>query len=402
MVRIYSGKIKDNVVLLQLQDDETRYFESLWEIPEGVTYNAYLILEQDTTILVDGWKHIYGEMFLEEIRKFVDLKDIEYIIVHHMEPDHSGSLKQLIPNLSSKAKVVGHPLVRDLIKSFYGFDVNFYPAASETEMKVGNSTIKFYHVSWLHWPETIASLYNNEVLFTCDAFGSFGIPSSIFFDDMPREEQERFLWYAQKYFADIIGHYIDWAAKALQKLGEVIERTKIVAPAHGPLWRNPQKIVELYKAWSSRKSVKGKLVIVYTSMYGFIKEMVSTIAGEASKFFNTIKTYKFIDVHRDLVSDVLGDLLDAEAVILATATYDADVFPYAKYLIELLIAKTPKNKKILVASNYGWGAVAGKKIASILQSAGFKVVDVIEFRSGRLLDNVERLREGVEKLAREP
>ncbi|MEM1609138.1 MAG: FprA family A-type flavoprotein, partial [Ignisphaera sp.] len=140
---------------------------------------------------------------------------------------------------------------------------------------------------------------------------------------------------------------------------------------------------------------------VYTSMYGFIKEMASTIAGEASKFFNTIKSYKFIDVHRDLVSDMLGDLLDAEAVILATATYDADVFPYAKYLIELLIAKTPKNKKILVVSNYGWGAVAGKKIASILQSAGFKVVDVIEFRSGRLLDNIERLREGVEKLARE-
>jgi flavorubredoxin len=399
MIKIVNMKIAKDIVLLQLQDDETKYFEALWEIPEGVTYNSYVIIGDGDVIVIDGWKIGFGDVFVDEVKRVVDLKSIKAVVVHHMEPDHSGSLKTLLSNLSSDTRVFGHQLVKDMLQSFYGIKPNFVPVTDGMKANVAGKTLRFFHTPWLHWPDTIVSILDGKVLFSCDIFGSYGIPSALFFEDLSPSDQEKFIWYAKKYFANIIGKYVSWVLKGLEKLSSIgLDSIEIVAPAHGPLRRNVKTMATLYNRWARGDAEKGKVVVLYMSMYGFIEKAIRILIDELQKAGAKIKIHRFVDKYRSSISDMLGDLIDAESFVIATPTYDADVFPFAMLLLNVIISKIPKNKKVLIVSNFGWGPVAGKKIAEMLKTAGFTIVDVVEFRGGNVEDVLPRLREGAVKL----
>jgi flavorubredoxin len=243
------------------------------------------------------------------------------------------------------------------------------------------------------------SILDGKVLFSCDIFGSYGIPSALFFEDLSPSDQEKFIWYAKKYFANIIGKYVSWVLKSLEKLSSIgLDSIEIVAPAHGPLRRNVKTMATLYNRWARGDAEKGKVVVLYMSMYGFIEKAIHILIDELQKAGAKIKIHKFVDKYRSSISDMLGDLIDAESFVIATPTYDADVFPFAMLLLNVIISKIPKNKKVLIVSNFGWGPVAGKKIAEMLKTAGFTIVDVVEFRGGNVEDVLPRLREGAVKL----
>ena len=379
--KVEVSRITKNVLMLRLCDDETKYFEGLWYIPEGVTYNAYIATLPEGAIVFDGWKHTYGELFIETLKQHVDLKDIKYVVVHHTEPDHSGSLKNLLSIVD--AIVVGHPMVKDLLNSFYGLNTKFKAVSDNENITFSGYTLKFIHVPWLHWPDTIVSyLQEEKMLFSCDVFGSYGIPSKVFFDDMDEKEKNLFKWYSKKYFANIIGKYIDWVQKNLAKLQNQNLDIRIVATGHGPLYRDLKPILELYKFWSSKQFVKNKTTIVYTSMYRFVEKAVKIVEEEIKNIEAKYRIYGFTDTHRDAESDIIGDVLDSENIVLATSTYDADIFHLMKHIANLINAKIPENKKILILASYGWGSVAGKKLKELLSK--FKVVDIIEFKGNQI------------------
>jgi len=396
LVKTIVEKITRNVYLLRLDDDQTRYFEAIWEIPEGVTYNSYLITTSEGAAVIDGWKKGYGELHLETIRGIVDPGDVRYIVVNHTEPDHSGSIKTLVGSLKN-ATILGHNIAISLLNAFYGVAERVKPVNDGEAVGLGEEVLRFYHTPWLHWPDTIFTYYEKErILFTCDAFGSYGIPSKIFYEDLPVAEKELFNRYTRKYFANIIGKHAEWVVKNLDKLSKLGLKIDVIAPSHGPLHREPNRIIELYRELGERRVVKGKVVVVYTSMYGFINEAVEILVDELRKRGVEPVIHRFDDKEHSLISEVITDLYDAETIVFGAATYDADLYPIGKYILEIMKAKTKGvGKRLVVISSYGWGPVAAKKIKDLTSDMGFEIVDTVEFK-GRTSE--ARIRELASKI----
>lgn len=198
----------------------------------------------------------------------------------------------------------------------------------------------------------------------------------------------------------VITSYSIHYTKLYDKLESLGLNIELIAPAHGIIWKNPSMIIKYYRSWSKGLSISGKkkIVVVYTSMYRFVEKAVKEaikVLDEKKAFY---KIYRFLDDYRDKYSDLLADLLNSSAIILGTATYEASIFPLMRHILDLMIEKIPKNKKVLVITNYGWGGVAGKKIRELLTSNGFEVVDVVEFRAGQIDMFKNRIVEATNKL----
>ncbi|MEM1750539.1 MAG: FprA family A-type flavoprotein [Desulfurococcaceae archaeon] len=387
-------KISKDLYMIRASDLNTAFFESLWEIPEGITYNSYVLTVNEGAVLFDTVKNTMVDEYIRALSELVDPRDVKYLVVHHMEPDHSGCVKKI--SELGEPIVLGHSLAGKMLKSFYGFSGKFSPVKDGEELKVGEYTLKFIYTPWLHWPETMVT-YVDEMttLLSCDIFGSYGVFSATYYDELPEFERVKYKWFMKKYFATVIGFYRDWAIKNLSKLSSLAINPFTVLPAHGLAWRDRyvNEVVELYKKWSSGKAEKGKVVIAYLSMYGFIKRAVMDFAAELEKRGIKTSIHEFTDTKRSNISDLIGDIYDSEIVVLATSTYDADAFPLTKYITHLISRKIPREKKVLVLAGYGWSPRAGLEIKNILTQAGFSELKIVEFPAG---EHREVLSEAVE------
>ncbi len=396
--RVY--ELAENLYLLRLDDNKTKYFEAIWPIPEGVTYNSYLLLTGEGAILFDSWKHSYAEDFIETLEEVVDPIKVKYIVVHHMEEDHSSALPRVLEEIGSEVTIVGHPLTRTMLEAFYGARPRFKPIRDGEKISLAGKVIKFVHTPWLHWPETIMSYLENEgVLLSGDAFGGFSIPSM--FDD-EREGVAEYVRYVRKYIATVIGRYSSFVLKAVDKLKASRISPRIIAPAHGMVFRkNPEFIIDLYVRLARKEAEKGKVLVVYASMYGSVERAVLVAVEHLRALGFKPVIYRFTDIEQAPIGDVLSDAIDAEALIVGAPTYEGDVFPSVKYFLELLGKKIGGRKTVLVISSYGWGGVAGRKIAEVLGAAGFKVAGILEFRGMPRLEDFERLKSLVRELVTE-
>lgn len=366
--------LKD-LIVLRVFDKNIKYFESLWEIPEGITYNSYVLRTEEGSVLFDTVKHVFSEEYIDALRKVVDLRDIRYVVVHHMEPDHSSSLKALSTLGDFKAEVLGHPLTAKLIKSLLGIDVKFRSVKDGEELKLGDTVLKFLHVPWLHWPETIFTYIEElRALMTCDAFGAYSMPPLVISDlsDL-RTQYSRFM---RKYFVNIIGHYRDNVIKALNKLTTLDLKIELVAPSHGAVLLGADAINEVfkyYRSWAEGRSENKKLVVLYTSMYGYNEEIVRKFLDMIKRDDVSVEVFKFTSDYRDNISDLLGEVIDARAVVLITSTYDNSVFPITRYVLELLLSKSDAEKPIYIITTYGWNDAASREIRSLLTKSRFKL-----------------------------
>ncbi len=392
-------KITGNTYLLRLDDTETKFFEALWWIPEGVTYNAYLYVDESATILFDTWKKGYCDLFLNTLSKIVDVKDIDYLVIHHMEPDHSGCIPHVLKR-NSNVRVLAHPLAKDMIESFYGINnMKFKPVRDLEEVSLGNVKVKFMYTPWLHWPETIMSyLVNEKILFSGDVFGSFSIPEHVVVDRTTVSEE--YIKFMRKYFIDVVGFYRRYVERNLKKILDLKLNIEIVAPLHGALWSDVDLIVSYYMKWARGEEFANKIVVIYASMYGFVKEAINKLIEliKARDKNVEIVVYEISDSRRAEVSDILGDVIDSRAVILGASTYESRIFPYIEYIVDQLKYKANSAKPLIIVSSYGWGGVAGKLIKDKLSSTQFNIIEVIEFK-GKVNDKVvNAFKEAVDKL----
>ncbi|ABL77910.1 FprA family A-type flavoprotein [Thermofilum pendens] len=398
MPRVFVDKVVDDLYVLRVDDDRTRFFEALWEIEEGITYNAYLLLTGEGAVVFDGWKKWFSELFLEKIREIVDYGDIRYVVVHHAEPDHSGSVPDVL-RVSEKAVALGHPIAGRMLSSFYGV-TRFRPVKDGEELKVGERSIHFVYTPWLHWPETIMSyLRDDGVLLSCDAFGSYSVPALY---DESVENFEKLAWFIKKYYVTVIGHYSPHVLKALEKLGSLGVKPRIIAPSHGTIFRrNAERILDEYRRIALGEPVKGKAVVVYVSMYGFVERLVSLAIEELSQRGFETRVYAFTDTSRPRISDILGELADAELLVLGGATYEAGVQPVLDYVVRLIAEKLEYRSDklaVLLLSSYGWAGTAGKLVAEALKGHGFQRVSSVEVQ-GYAPENVkENLKKALDSL----
>lgn len=399
MPRTHVDKVTTDLYVLRLDDDETKYFEALWHIPEGVTYNSYILVTNEGAVLFDSWKHTYSELFIDTLRSVVDLKDIKHVVVHHMEPDHSGSIPKLLEKCGCDPTVLGHPLAGNMLKYFYGVEARFVSVKDMEEMSIGGRNIRFIYIPWLHWPDTIATyIKDSGILLTCDAFGGFGIPPTIYDDDYAVVS-----WYlplVRKYLATVVGHYREHIVKNVDKLARLNLEVRTIAPAHGLIWRNnPKIIVDTYYRLARAEPSGKKVVIVYDSMYGFVEQAVKVIVKELSRRGYDVRLFSFTDRGQAHVGDIIGEVLDSYAIILGLSTYEGKLFPQMEYVIRLLVDKVNAEKPMVLVTTYGWGKVSEEYLKSLLKESHFKVVDVIHVYGAPRGKDIEKLIQVVGKFA---
>lgn len=372
-------EISNNVFLLKLVEKDTKFFEALWEIPEGVTYNAYLIKTKEGSVLIDGWKAQYSQEFVNELESLVDLSDIRYMVVNHMEPDHSGSIPAIIER-NKDMIILGHPMVKSMIKSFYGLEVQFQVVKDLETLSFGGEEFTFIHTPGVHWPETIMTYMKRGILFSCDAFGSYTAIDEVFDYELSEDDFKKYIENAVKYFATVVGHYREFAFRALKKVESLNLNITMVAPSHGLILKNKiQEFFNLYESLSSGRPVWKEIAVIYSSMYGFMERVMSKLLNNLKKNGVNYFVAKFTDTNRDIISEIIGKVYASPAIILGISTYEMTIFPLMMYIIDLIIQKTPP-KPVVIVSDYGWSSGAAKVVKEKLEKAGFDVVGVIEIK----------------------
>ncbi len=400
MVLYHVSQVAEDLYVIRVDDRYTKYFEALWEIPEGITYNAYLLKTDEGDVLFDTWKRQFSSTLLEALERLTSPDDLKYVVVHHLEPDHSGSLEDVM-RWAPKAKVLGHPLAGRMMSAFPKAKARFKAVRDGEVLEIGGKRVKFVHTPWLHWPETMMSwIEGSGVLLSCDAFGGYGIPLSLFDDQCV--DLDKMVRAVRKYVVTVIGHYREWIGRNVAKLEKLGIKPKVIAPAHGLIWRRDvNKVIEIYEEVAESRPRKGKVLIVYASMYGTTEKIARGIECSLTENGMEVVAYGFNDVSRDPISEILTDASDAEVVVFATPTYEVEAFPYLKFVAQELCWKVGNGKKVVIVSSYGWSSAAVEDLKRTLEGCGYKSVEEVKYNAiGPTAINDEDVKEIAEKVLR--
>ncbi|BEP17472.1 FprA family A-type flavoprotein [Pyrofollis japonicus] len=392
---IVVSKLHDNVYMLRVNDRRIRFFEALWEIPEGITYNTYLVIGEEKTVLLDTVKAEFSDCFMEALSSLTSINDIDGIVVHHSEPDHSGALPAL---LSKRGDVVvySHPIARRIIENTFNIRLSKHVSLKDG-LRIdlgGDNTLEFISTPWLHWPDTYMSILSpSRILFSGDAFGAYSIPEELVDDNVDFKKYE---WFMRKYFATVIGAYRGWVAKGVSKLMPRRKDFNTIAPLHGLVLRkHVDDALSLYEAWGLQRHAEKKALVVYASMYGTVEKAAKRVAEMLREKGFTVKIYGFNDKDRAPISDVIGDAIDSGIWVIGAATYEASVMPLMEYVTMLLCEKAAGGQRVLIISSYGWGGAAAKKLTEKLNAFKVDVRGIIE-NPGTIKD--EEIEDAVTKL----
>ncbi|UCD19584.1 MAG: FprA family A-type flavoprotein [candidate division WOR-3 bacterium] len=356
-------KIKDGVYWVGTTHWDRRLFDALIPLPDGTTYNAYLIKGSNKTVLIDSVDPAKESEHIANL-KSLNVDELHYIIANHAEQDHSGGIRRLVDTYST-AKVVTNEKCRNmLIDLLHIPEEKFVVVKDNDTLSLGDRTLEFITAPWVHWPETMLTyLSEDKILFPCDLFGSHLATSDLYAFDEARVYES-----AKRYYAEIMMPFRTVIQKHLKRLeGYKIE---IIAPSHGPLHNTPSFIIDAYRDWTS-DIVKNEVILPYVSMHGSTEAMVNHLVaalikrGVAVKPFNLTKTD---------IGELAISLVDAATIVIATPTVLTGPHPAAVYAAYLANILRPKTKYASVIGSFGWG---GKMLEQITGMIGNLKVELI-------------------------
>ncbi len=376
-------EIKDDIYWVGVNDRKNDLFENYWPIPDGISYNSYLIKDEKTT-LIDGVKGGFTEEFLKNVDSLTSPEDLDYVIINHMEPDHTGAFPSL-RRINSEVTFVGTEKASELLESFYGITQNVKVVETDDTLDLGTNTLKFVETPFVHWPETMMTyIPKEETLFSGDGFGTYGALSGGIFDD--QLDTEEFYEEAIRYLSNIVGAYSATLQGALSKLEGLDIGT--IAPTHGPIWREkPEKIVELYDKYSSGGAVPG-ITIVYGSMYGFTEKVTEQVALGAKS--GGLDNLKVLDASRVHPSYLLSSAWKRRGLIIGSPTYESRAFPPISNFLEIAEKKKLKDRVAGVFGSYGWGGGSARQIKNTVESLNWDLVSPpVQFNGNPSEDQLE-------------
>ncbi|MDR3321804.1 MAG: FprA family A-type flavoprotein [Synergistaceae bacterium] len=352
--------VTDSVFWIGANDRETDKFEGLWDIPLGVAYNSYFIDDERTT-LVDTVKSSFMDDFIHRLHRLLDGRTLDYVIVNHVEPDHSGSLG-LIRRLYPDVRFIGNAKTVEMIKNFYHIDDGLTAVKEGEVLDLGRHKLSFALAPMVHWPESMVTYDSTErILFSNDIFGGFGALEGGIFDDEVNLDWA--VYEMMRYYVNIVGRFSAPAQKALAKLRAL--DVSMICPAHGPIWRgDPSRVIGLYEKWSAQETEEG-VVVVYGSMYGNTKTASDAIARCLSEF--GVKKVSVYDISRSNMSYITTDIWRYAGLVLSCCTYNMELFPPMASLLRLLENKMMKGRHIGLCGTYSWSSAALKEMMGFVE-----------------------------------
>ncbi len=357
-------QITNNVFWLGAIDWDRRLFDSLIPLPDGTTYNAYLIQGGDKTALLDTVDPPLADVLMAQLEQ---VPRIDFIVSHHAEPDHSGTVARVLEKYPA-AKVVVTPKAKTMLMDLFALpDPSFITVADGETLDLGGKTLQFIHTPWVHWPETMVTyLREDRVLFSCDFFGSHIATSDLFVTDPGRVHEA-----AKRYFAEIMMPFRGVIQKNMAKLEGYDIR--MIAPSHGQIYDAPAWIMDAYRDWVSGPP-HNTVVLPFVSMHGSTRRMVDHLAaalvdrGVRVELFNLAVT----DIGKLAIA-----LVDAGTIIVATPTVLTGPHPLAAYATLLANALRPKARFLSILGSYGWGGKTVETLAGMIPSLKVEVLDPV-------------------------
>lgn len=354
--------ICDDVKYVGVNDHEIDLFESQFKVPDGMSYNSYVILD-DKIAVMDSVDENFGEQWLENIKNVLKNdaggRIPDYLVVHHMEMDHSANIKKFIENYPD-AKIVASKMAFSIMKNLFGTDFteNQIVVAEGSVLELGKHTLEFIAAPNVHWPEVVFSYdKTSKILFSADAFGKFGALDVQ--DDNWNDE-------ARRYYFGIVGKFGSFVQQVLKKLSNVNITT--ICPLHGPvITENLEHYIKLYDTWSSYQPESEGVLIAYTSVYGHTRQAVEKLAQILiDKGCQKVFT---VDLARNEMSKCVEDAFRYDKLVLATTTYAGDIFPFMKEFILQLTERNFQNRKIALIENGSWVPNAAKGMTSLFEKS---------------------------------
>jgi len=337
--------IKDNVYYVGAIDWQRRLFDSLIPLPDGTSYNAYLIRGNDRTALIDTVDPSREQELLSNLKE-LGVEKLDYIIANHAEQDHSGLIGRMA-ELHPESKIVTNPKCKDLLREhLLVSEDRFLTIEDGQSLPLGGKTLQFILAPWVHWPETMFTyLVEDKILFSCDFLGAHLATSELFVESVAEFHEA-----AKRYYAEIMMPFRNNVQKHLARLAGVDIR--VVAPSHGPIHLKAESIIKAYSEWSS-DSVKNEVVIPYVSMHGSTQRMVDHLVGELIGRRIVVKPFDLVVTD---VGKLAMALVDAATIVIAAPTVLVGPHPLAVYATYLANALRPKVRFAGVVGSYGWGS----------------------------------------------
>lgn len=345
-------------------DRRLELFENMFPLPNGVAYNSYLIMDEKTA-LVDTVDRSISQLYLENITHVLGGRELDYLIVNHMEPDHCANIEEIVrryPNV----RLVGNKKTFQFMEQFYESDMtsNYLEVKDGEELSLGSRALRFYTAPMVHWPEVMVTYeISRGILFAADAFGSFGAFSgNLFADELDAVDIDE----ARRYYANIVGRYGSQVQALFKKLSGI--KINMICSLHGHIWRGDKIpfILDLYDKWSRYEPEKKGVVLVYASMYGNTENVMQALANKLAQ--RGIRDMHMYDVSKTHASYIISDLWKYSHMVLASPTYNMHLYFVMDALLKDISVLGLKNRKVSVIGNHTWASAAMKSMKEQLEA----------------------------------
>ncbi|OUJ18673.1 Flavorubredoxin [Methanonatronarchaeum thermophilum] len=359
-------KITDRISWVGAIDWDRRLFDELIPLPDGTTYNSYLVKGNEETALIDTVDPTKKETLFNNLMN-AGVEKLDYVVVNHGEQDHSGTLPSLLEKYP-ECRIVTNSKAEDILTEHLELDeARFKIIGDKDQIDLGGTTLEFGLIPWVHWPDTQYTLAIEEkTLFTCDFLGHHYATEQLFNNDKCHYENS-----AKRYFAEIMMPFKSRARKNLQKIKEIEHDVDVIAPSHGPLHNQPEQIIGYYEKWTSDK-LENKVIIPYVSMHGSTEIMVQHLTNALTERDIEVKPMHITNTD---IGDIAKELVDTATIIIGSPTVLGGAHPKALYIAYLANALKAKANYASIIGSYGWGSKIVDQIADTVSSLNLELIE---------------------------
>lgn len=365
-------EIVDKIFYIGVNDRQKEAFENYLPLPNGVTYNSYVIMDEKVAVVDTVEAHVSGTYF-SNLEAVLQGRSVDYLIVHHMEPDHAGSIDlfvQRYPNI----QIVTTSKSKEMLKGYFNITENIMEVKEGTTLELGTNSLTFYMAPMVHWPEVMVSYENkNKILFSADAFGTFGTNDGGFMDT--QLNLDKYWDDMRRYYACIVGKFAVPVQNALKKLSAL--EINYICSLHGPVWHaNIPKLMDLYSKWSRYEAEEKGLVIAYGTMYGNSQHLAEAIAQGASEA--GLKNIVIHNVSKTDTSFILSDIFKYNGLVIGSPTYMTYMYPLIEKLVLAVEHREIANRIYGCFGSFTWASKATKMLSDVACKMNWEMIGSVD------------------------